>query len=291
MPVPAGPMPNVRSCARMLSRYSRWLRAARRGCRRAACGRRPRPQPSGATRIVGLRKAEFLHARCTRSGDIASLADSSNIRRSTAVARSRPAPAGRAPAARGRGGALRRRGAPRCGAGSLPSDRAKFASRALSGAPPARCSRDRERDRSSDAPLRGSRDRRPRSEFGIASVMTTSANRPMSAAGPSKFTQRLFSVRPASWRASRFDGTLDQHALHGADHRCADRARLRVELRLQPLEALLLHFVRHVVRQRRRGRAGPPAVDEAEGLVEADVARRAPASPRSRAPSRPGSRR
>ena len=44
---------------------------------------------------------------------------------------------------------------------------------------------------------------RPRSEFGIASVMQTSAKRSTSECGPSKFTQRMFSVRPASWRGSR----------------------------------------------------------------------------------------
>ena len=48
--------------------------------------------------------------------------------------------------------------------------------------------------------------RRPRSEFGIASVITTSAKRLINACGPSKFTQRMFSVRPANCCASLFDG-------------------------------------------------------------------------------------
>jgi hypothetical protein len=47
---------------------------------------------------------------------------------------------------------------------------------------------------------------RPRSELGIASVTSTSTKRLISDGGPSKFTQRLFSVRPASCRASFFDG-------------------------------------------------------------------------------------
>ena len=47
---------------------------------------------------------------------------------------------------------------------------------------------------------------RPRREFGMASVMRTSAKRSTSEGGPSKFTQRMFSVRPASWRGSRREG-------------------------------------------------------------------------------------
>ena len=74
-------------------------------------------------------------------------------------------------------------------------------------------------------------------------------------AAPSKFTQRLFSVRPASSRGVLRRRPLHQHALHAADHALADRARLRVELRLQARQALLLDLVRHIVGQRRRRRA------------------------------------
>ena len=133
--------------------------------------------------------------------------------------------------------------------------------------------------------------RRPRSEFGIASVISTSTKRPISAGGPSKFTQRLFSVRPASCRASLFDGRSTSTRCTEPTMRTADRERVRVDARLQPLEPRLLHLVRHVVRQRGSGRARAAAVDEAETLVEADLLDQAPWWPRSRAPSRRGSRR
>src|SRR5262249_48463952 len=64
----------------------------------------------------------------------------------------------------------------------------------------------------------------------------------------------------------------DQYALAGADHGGADRARLRVELRLQAREPLLLHLGCDLIGERRRRRARAAAVEEAEGLVEADVA-------------------
>ena len=75
------------------------------------------------------------------------------------------------------------------------------------------------------------------------------------APGPAKFTQRLFSVLPASSCASFFDGrsTSTRCVLPTID--LADGARLFVELRLQAREALLLDLERHVVRQRGRGRA------------------------------------
>jgi hypothetical protein len=71
--------------------------------------------------------------------------------------------------------------------------------------------------RSSAAPH--ARDSRPRGEFSIASVMTTSANCPTSCGGPMKLTQRLFSVRSASSRAfftdSRSTSTLRRAASAG----------------------------------------------------------------------------
>src|SRR3984885_4680637 len=57
---------------------------------------------------------------------------------------------------------------------------------------------------------------------------------------------------------------LDQHALHAANHAAADRQRLRVELRLQQRQTLLLELQRHLIGQRRRRRTGSPAVEEAE---------------------------
>src|ERR1700686_79566 len=58
--------------------------------------------------------------------------------------------------------------------------------------------------------------------------------------------------------------TLDQHALHAADHAAADCPRLRIELGLQGGEPLLLdqHWPR--IRQRGSRRAGPAAVEKTE---------------------------
>src|SRR5690348_1866219 len=47
---------------------------------------------------------------------------------------------------------------------------------------------------------------RPRSELLIASVMTTSTNRPTNRAGAGKFTERMFSVLPVSSSGFFFDG-------------------------------------------------------------------------------------
>src|SRR5690606_2062684 len=47
--------------------------------------------------------------------------------------------------------------------------------------------------------------RRPRREFGSASVITTSTNRPRQESSPSKLTQRLFSVRPVHCRSLFFE--------------------------------------------------------------------------------------
>src|SRR5688572_20776080 len=64
---------------------------------------------------------------------------------------------------------------------------------------------------------------------------------------------------------------LDQHALYRAHH-CSRVARgLLADQRLQPLEPSLLFIVRHVVRERGRGRSGTAAVDEAVRLVEAHI--------------------
>src|SRR6266705_4151292 len=67
-------------------------------------------------------------------------------------------------------------------------------------------------------------------------------------------------------------GAFDEHALDGADHALADRARLRVQLRLEALQPLQLHVPRGWVGQLSRGRAGPRAVEEGKGGIEADVA-------------------
>ena len=96
----------------------------------------------------------------------------------------------------------------------------------------ARCFRRRLRPRASAARRHGAAldssalaaVRRPRRLWASASRDVTSTKRPMSCAGPAKFTQRLLSVRPASSRASFFARALDQHALHAAHHALADGA-------------------------------------------------------------------
>src|SRR2546422_11689261 len=81
-------------------------------------------------------------------------------------------------------------------------------------------------------------------------------------------------------------GAFDEHPLDRADHALADRARLRLQLRLEALQPLLpdptprdvklqrlqLHVTRGWVGQLRRGRPGPRAVEEGKGGIEADVA-------------------
>src|SRR5213592_89672 len=93
----------------------------------------------------------------------------------------------------------------------------------------------------------------------------------MRSAAPGKFTTRLLPVRPASCGILP-RGAFDEHALDGADHALADRARLRLQLRLEALQPLQLHVPRGWVGQLSRGRAGPRAVEEGKGGIEADVA-------------------
>src|SRR6056297_3179761 len=67
-------------------------------------------------------------------------------------------------------------------------------------------------------------------------------------------------------------GAFDQHTLGGPDHGLGDRSRLGVELGLKRLEPGLLLFLRHVIGQAGGRRAGARRVDEAEALVEIQVA-------------------
>src|SRR5688500_4393625 len=64
---------------------------------------------------------------------------------------------------------------------------------------------------------------------------------------------------------------FDEHSLHRTYHGFTDGERLRIELRLQSREPLLLHFLRHLIGQRCGRRTRPAAVDEAEGLIETHV--------------------
>ena len=127
-------------------------------------------------------------------------------------------------------------------------------------------------DRDAQAVLRSRSTSRPRSEFGIASVMTTSVKRLNSVVGPVEIDPAAIFGAAGELTRVASCRTFDQHALHGADHAPADRARLFVQLRLQPLEACLLLGVRDVVGQRGGWRAGTLAVDETEALVETHLA-------------------
>src|SRR4051812_47016525 len=64
---------------------------------------------------------------------------------------------------------------------------------------------------------------------------------------------------------------FNQHSLARTDHALAYRTRLRVELGLQPGEPFRFLVRRNPVRQIRRRRTGPRAVDEAESAVEFKV--------------------
>ncbi len=251
MPVPAGPMPKVRSCERIAWRYCCWLAP------------RPRISPrsvSTASRVV--RRARAHAALLDREVHVL------GRHRLAARALVELAQHGRP----GRGVRAAQREAPGAAA-DLDAEPVLDLVQVLVERPA-----DRGEPRivfraEVDAGFGGGvqATNRPRREFGMASVMRTSAKRSTSDRGPSKFTQRMFSVRPASWRGSRREGFSTSTRCGAADHRLADAPCLAVELRLQRLEPLLLDLVRHLVRQRGRRRAGPLAVDEAEGLVEADV--------------------
>src|SRR5436190_24125313 len=65
---------------------------------------------------------------------------------------------------------------------------------------------------------------------------------------------------------------FDQHALHATDHALGNRIGLRLDLRLQALEARALHFGRDLIGQLGRWRSGARAVAEAIGIIELELA-------------------
>src|SRR5256886_9746600 len=124
-----------------------------------------------------------------------------------------------------------------------------------------------------------------RTSTGLLRIQQFAAQRMRKSAGDLHFDERMnesrgpgevyYAVvsRPAAhFRFSLFRETLYEHALRRADHRFADRTRLRLQLRLEALQPLQLHVPRGWVGQLRRGRAGPRAVEEGKGGIEADVA-------------------
>ena len=115
--------------------------------------------------------------------------------------------------------------------------------------------------------------RRPRSEFGMAWVMITSAKLPDEC---HRIIRGTVEIDPAVVVGAAGElprialgRAFDEHALPAAHHAFGDGARLTVEALLQEFQPLLLDLVRHLVRQRRGRSAGPAAVDEAERLIEA----------------------
>ena len=285
-------MPNVRSLRWICSRYWRWFGPRPRMPPRCVCtttsrGSAGAPSPRRTLSAAGCGNPSSCTQRCTRSGDSVSVAESSNMRVSTAAAFASGSggtehlQAVAAPAHLDAEALLdvaqvllhrpREVGEPRV-VGPVERDLARLDRASLK-----RCS------------ARGSTSR-PRSEFGIASVISTSAKRvdqrgrtveidPAVVLGAARELARIPPRRP-----------LDEHALHACPpSQRLIAQRLLVQLRLQALEARAAS-----PRAGRRRAARPPAcpgraaVDEAETLVEADLARRARASPRSRVRSRPG---
>src|SRR5437016_2060810 len=125
-----------------------------------------------------------------------------------------------------------------------------------------------------------------RTSTGLLRIQQFAAQRMRKSTGDLHFDERMNEIRgpgevhyavvsrpAAHFRFSLFRETLYEHALRRADHRFADRTRLRLQLRLEPLQSFQLHLMRRVVRQFRGGRAGPRAVDERERGVEADLRR------------------
>src|SRR6266850_208154 len=124
-----------------------------------------------------------------------------------------------------------------------------------------------------------------RTSTGLLRIQQFAAQRMRESAGDLHFGERMNAVRgpgevhyavvsrpAAHFRFSLFRETLYEHALRRADHRFADQTRLRLQLRLEALQPLQLHVFWRWVGQLRRGRAGPRAVEEGKGGVEADVA-------------------
>ena len=80
----------------------------------------------------------------------------------------------------------------------------------------------------------------------------------------SKFTQRMFSVRPDSCAGFLLRGFLDQHGLRRADHGTTYFHGLLIDARLEYLQSLFLRFHRCVVSKACRRRTGTRTIDKAE---------------------------
>ena len=78
-------------------------------------------------------------------------------------------------------------------------------------------------------------------------------------------------MRPGQLARILARGPVHQHALQRADHLAADALGVVGDALLQALQARLLDLRRHVVGQLGGGGARARAVDEAEGVVEADL--------------------
>ena len=214
MPVPAGPMPKVRSwrgCCRGTG--AGWRRG--RGCRRAACARTtlaaaPRRSPATGKPSSWTHEVHALAATWPRS------ADSSNMRASTRVRAvddcRRPEHLQRCP--RRRTSTPRRSSTWRRFCSSGP----QVAEPRVVGGLERQLARRRPAARHAMLALTAPASR-PRSELGSASVITTSANRPIERGrcrrnSPSGCSR----CGPASCRGVLLRRPLDQHALHGAHH-------------------------------------------------------------------------
>ena len=138
-------------------------------------------------------------------------------------------------------------------------------------------------------PLRADRSSRPARLLARTAVIRTRAGAPMSRSGACGM-HRLEIGAAADELARVAARLLEQHRQRAADAGGVEPALLVGDQRLQLGEALALDRLGHLLRQQRRRRARPRAVFEGEGLGEADLARRAPASPaksRSLSPGKP----
>src|SRR5690606_32945774 len=265
LPVPAGPMPNVRSRSRIARAYSAWCAPRARTSRRRVWI----TDASGSPRPPG--RACSTSDRCTRSGS--SVSRSVAAKRSSRTARAFST-ASAPPAISKRLPRFLMRTSSRCSMSRRCSSSwpVRFASRRWSSGTSSSSTRCAVVDASGNG-----LQHRPRVESSSQGVRQRLGNAHVDELADE--SRIACEVDPAVVLGAARDlargllrRPLDEHALHRAYHAAADRGRLRIDERLQALETRLRDLSRHEIAHRRGWRAGPRAVDEAERLIEADRA-------------------
>src|SRR4051794_27800031 len=270
LPVPAGPMPNVRSRSRIARVYATWCGPRARMLRRRVLIVSPPSSPPDES-SASLRMCS-ASAMCTRSGSSSSVAASSNRSSSTRlprrVASSSPTSSKRLPRLliliascrsiwRRCSSNWPERDASRRGSSGLRitlSECSFFA--AASGNGLLRRAREEATPQRIAQRLRDQDVGETADERGVADEV----HPPVVLGAAGELARRL------RRRA------LDEDPLHRAGHRAADRRGLLVQERLEPLEPPLFHLARQVGQLGGRG-AGPRAIYKGERLVEAYAAR------------------